>query len=146
MNNNWLKENTFHYSEFGDLSRLVDEKQKKNLKISLCLPTLNEAKTIAKEIIIMKSELMTRFPLVDELVVIDSGSTDNTVEIARSFGADVYDANEILPDLEKFKGKGENLWKAIHQLKGDIRLFNCNHYVMYVLYLTAGEHINLLVD
>ena len=51
MNNSWLKENTFHYSEFGDLSRLVDEKQAKNLKISLCLPTLNEEETIAKEII-----------------------------------------------------------------------------------------------
>jgi glucosyl-3-phosphoglycerate synthase len=123
MNNNWLKENTFHYSEFGDLSRLVDEKQEKNLKISLCLPTLNEEKTIAKEIIIMKSELMSRFPLVDELVVIDSGSTDNTVAIARSFGADVYDANEILPDLEQFKGKGENLWKALYVTTGDIIVY-----------------------
>ena len=123
MNNNWLKENTFHYSEFGDLSRLVDEKQKKNLKISLCLPTLNEEKTIAKEIIIMKSELMSRFPLVDELVVIDSGSTDNTVAIARSFGADVYDANAILPDLEQFKGKGENLWKALYVTNGDIIVY-----------------------
>jgi glucosyl-3-phosphoglycerate synthase len=123
MNYNWLKENTFHYSEFGDLSRLVDEKQTKNLKISLCLPTLNEAKTIAKEIIIMKSELMSRFPLVDELVVIDSGSTDNTVAIARSFGADVYDANAILPDLEQFKGKGENLWKALYITTGDIIVY-----------------------
>ena len=123
MNNSWLKENTFHYSEFGDLSRLVDEKQKKNLKISLCLPTLNEEKTIAKEIIIMKSELMSRFPLVDELVVIDSGSSDNTVAIARSFGADVYIANEILPDLEQFKGKGENLWKALYVTTGDIIVY-----------------------
>ena len=123
MNYNWLKENTFHYSEFGDLSQLVDEKQKKNLKISLCLPTLNEEKTIAKEIIIMKSELMSRFPLVDELVVIDSGSTDNTVAIARSFGADVYDANAILPDLEQFKGKGENLWKALYVTNGDIIVY-----------------------
>ena len=123
MGNNWLKENTFHYSEFGDLSLLVEEKQKQNLKISLCLPTLNEEKTIAKEIIIMKSELMTRFPLVDELVVIDSGSTDNTVKIARSFGADVYDANEILPHLEKFKGKGENLWKALYISTGDIIVY-----------------------
>jgi glucosyl-3-phosphoglycerate synthase len=123
MNNSWLRENTFHYSQFGDLSRLVDEKQAKNLKISLCLPTLNEEKTIAKEIIIMKSELMSRFPLLDELVVIDSGSTDNTVEIARSFGADVYNASEILPDLEAFKGKGENLWKALYITTGDIIVY-----------------------
>ena len=85
MSNNWLEKNTFHYSDFKDLFHLVEEKQKKNLLISLCLPTLNEENTIAKEIIIMKSELMTRYPLVDEIVVIDSGSTDNTVEIAKSF-------------------------------------------------------------
>jgi glucosyl-3-phosphoglycerate synthase len=66
---------------------------------------------------------MSRFPLVDELVVIDSGSTDNTVAIARSFGADVYDANAILPDLEQFKGKGENLWKALYVTTGDIIVY-----------------------
>ena len=139
MTHNWLDKNTFHYSEFIDIYRLVEEKQKKNLKISLCLPTLNEEKTIAKEIIIMKSELMTRYPLVDELIVIDSGSTDNTVDIAGSFGADVYDANEILPDLDQFKGKGENLWKALYITKGDIIVYidadikNIHHRFAYGL-------------
>jgi glucosyl-3-phosphoglycerate synthase len=139
MNFNWLEKNTFHYSEFNDLYRLVEEKQKKNLKISLCLPTLNEEKTIAKEIIIMKSELMTRYPLVDELIVIDSGSTDNTVDIAGSFGADVHIANEILPDLEQFRGKGENLWKALYISKGDIIVYidadikNIHHRFAYGL-------------
>ena len=99
MNNRWLEKNTFHYSDFKDLNRLVEEKVKKNLKISLCLPTLNEEKTIAKEIIILKSELMTRYQLIDEIVVVDSGSTDKTTEIARAYGADVYDAAEILPHL-----------------------------------------------
>jgi len=120
MKSSWLEKNTFHYSEFNDLDRLVEEKQRKNLKISLCLPTLNEEKTIAKEILIMKSELMTRYPLLDELVVIDSGSTDKTRKIARAYGADVYEATEILPDLEQFKGKGENLWKALYVTKGDV--------------------------
>ncbi len=123
MNNNWLNNNTFHYSDFKDIQRLIDIKKKKNLTISLCLPTLNEEKTIAKEIIIMKSELMTRNPLLDEIVVIDSGSTDNTVEVAKAFGADVHDADKILPNLEMLKGKGENLWISLFVTKGDIIVY-----------------------
>ncbi len=139
MEINWMKSNTFHYSEFSDLNRLVEEKRKKNLKISLCLPTLNEEKTIAKEIIIMKSELMTRYPLLDEIVIVDSGSTDKTREIARSYGADVYEAEDILPNLEKFKGKGENLWKALYVTTGDIIVYldadikNIHHRFVYAL-------------
>lgn len=139
MSSKWLDTNTFHYSQFGDLSRLVKEKQKKNLKISLCLPTLNEEKTIAKEIIIMKSELMTRYPLLDELIVIDSGSSDKTVEIADAFGADVHIADEILPDLEHYRGKGENLWKALYIARGDIIVYidadikNIHHRFAYGL-------------
>jgi len=139
MNDSWLKKNTFHYSEFVDISHLVEEKKKKNISISLCLPTLNEEKTIAKEIVIMKSELMTRHPLLDEIVVIDSGSKDNTLEVAKSFGAEVYEANSILPNLEQFKGKGENLWKALYVTKGDIIVYidadikNIHHRFVYGL-------------
>ena len=139
MNNSWLTNNTYHYSDFTDIQHLLDVKKKKNLTISLCLPTLNEGKTIAKEIIIMKSELMTRNPLLDELVVIDSGSTDNTVEVAKAFGADVYEADAILPNLEKFKGKGENLWKSLFVTKGDIIVYldadikNIHHRFAYGL-------------
>ncbi|MBW1894790.1 MAG: glucosyl-3-phosphoglycerate synthase [Deltaproteobacteria bacterium] len=139
MKNNWLKKNTFHYSEFKDLKHLVEEKEKKNLTISLCLPTLNEEKTIAKEIVIMKSELITRYPILDEIVVIDSGSTDKTMEIAKQYGADVYSADDILPDLEKYKGKGENLWKALYITKGDIIVYldadikNIHHRFVYAL-------------
>lgn len=122
-NSQWLDTNTFHHSEFWDLLKLIEEKEKKGLKISLCIPTLNEADTIGKEIVIFKSELMTRYPLLDEIAVIDSGSSDKTREIAASFGADVYLAEDILPEEGDKKGKGENLWKAIYQLKGDIIVY-----------------------
>tara|TARA_R100001143_G_C3361305_1_gene136503 strand:+ start:15319 stop:16290 length:972 start_codon:yes stop_codon:yes gene_type:complete len=119
----WIDNNTYHHSEFWDLKKLVDIKEKKNLKISLCLPTLNEEKTIGKEVIIFKSEMMERYPLLDEIAVIDSGSTDKTLEVAKNYGADTYLASDILPHLEQKRGKGENLWKAIYQLKGDIIVY-----------------------
>jgi glucosyl-3-phosphoglycerate synthase len=118
--NEWIKNNTFHHSHFWDIKKLIKEKEKQGLTISLCLPTLNEAKTIGKEIILFKSELIDRYPLIDEIAVIDSGSTDDTREIAAAFGADVYLSSEILPQVGEKKGKGENLWKAVYQLKGDI--------------------------
>ena len=116
----WLKANTFHHGEFWDLLKLIKLKEKQGLTISLCIPTLNEEKTIGKEIVIFRSELMERYPLIDEFAVIDSGSTDRTREVAASYGADVYLASKILPNVGDKPGKGENLWKAIHQLKGDI--------------------------
>lgn len=116
----WLDRNTFHHGEFWDILKLVEEKEKKDLSISLCIPTLNEEKTIGKEVLILRSELMERYPLIDEFAVIDSGSSDKTLEVAASYGADVYLASDILPEVGDKRGKGENLWKAIHQLKGDV--------------------------
>lgn len=119
----WLKKNTYHHMAFRNLKHLVEEKERQNLRISLCIPTLNEEKTIGKEVVIFRSELMQHYPLIDELAVIDSGSVDNTLDIASSFGADVYLASEILPELGEKKGKGENLWKAVYRLSGDIIVY-----------------------
>ena len=121
--NKWLEANTFHHGEFWDILKLVELKEKQALKISLCIPTLNEELTIGKEIVIFRSELMERYPLIDEFAVIDSGSKDNTLEVAASFGADTYRAKDILSEVGDKPGKGENLWKAIYQLKGDIIIY-----------------------
>ncbi|MFG0331794.1 MAG: glucosyl-3-phosphoglycerate synthase [Maioricimonas sp. JB049] len=119
----WLAERTFHHSNFWDIKWLVQEKERQGLTISLCLPALNEAATIGKEIVILKSELKDRYPLIDEIVVVDSGSTDATREIAASFGAEVYLAEEQLTECGDRKGKGENLWKALYLLKGDLIVY-----------------------
>jgi len=135
----WLHDNTYHHSQFADIRQLVREKEKQGLRISLCLPTLNEEKTIGKEIVMFKAELMSRHPLLDEIAVIDSGSTDRTREVAASFGADVYLASDILPEMGAKRGKGENLWKALYQLKGDIIVYvdadisNIRPYFVYGL-------------
>ncbi len=119
----WLKSNTYHHSDLPGVPELVAEKERRGLSISLCIPALNEENTIGKEVVLLKSELMTKHPLLDELAVVDSGSQDATREVAKAFGADVYLASEILPEEGDMKGKGENLWKAIYQLEGDIILY-----------------------
>lgn len=121
--NDWLRDNTFTYTKFWDMRHLLAAKEKQGLKISLCIPTLNEEKTIGKEVVIFRSELQERYPLLDEIAVIDSGSSDRTLEVAAEFGADTYAASEILPEMGDRRGKGENLWKAIHQLEGDIIVY-----------------------
>jgi len=139
MPDSWLTTNTFHCGQFADIAELVAIKRRKQVKISLCLPTLNEEKTIGKEIVIMKSELMIRHPLLDEIVVIDSGSSDATLAIAASFGAKVHCADDILPQYEKYRGKGENLWKALYICEGDIIVYldadikNIHHRFAYGL-------------
>jgi len=116
----WIKERTFHHSQFTDLEELVELKNRQGLTISLCLPTLNEAKTIGREIKIIRRRLMKQHHLVDEICVVDSGSTDQTRHIARKAGAVVFLAEQSLPELGSYRGKGENLWKSLYLTKGDI--------------------------
>jgi len=111
---------TWHHSRFQDIDRLVALKQEKNLKISLAFPTLNEELTIGKEILIIRTELMDRFPLLDEIAVIDSSSKDKTRQVAERFGAHVISSKNILSRYGNFRGKGENLWKSLYALEGDI--------------------------
>jgi nucleotide-binding universal stress UspA family protein len=116
----WFVENSFHSTEFEDLAELVALKERQGLRISLGLPTLNEAETIGPIIGTMQRELIDRFPLLDEMVVIDSGSADDTVAIARDHGVPVYVHQEVLPEYGAFHGKGEALWKSLYVLRGDL--------------------------
>jgi glucosyl-3-phosphoglycerate synthase len=111
---------TWHHSRFEDIGRLVALKQQKGLKISLAFPTLNEELTIGKEILVIRTELMDRFPLLDEIAIIDSSSKDKTRKVADRFGARVIVSKNILPKYGSFRGKGENLWKSLYALEGDI--------------------------
>jgi glucosyl-3-phosphoglycerate synthase len=116
----WFAENTFHAKEFSDLQKLVELKAKQRLSISLGLPALNEAETVGAIIQTMKRKLLEEAPLLDEIVLIDSGSTDDTVKIAQDLGIPVRVHQDILPQYGSHRGKGEALWKSLHVLKGDL--------------------------
>jgi glucosyl-3-phosphoglycerate synthase len=116
----WFAENTFHASEFREISRLVELKEKQGLTVSVGLPALNEEKTIGLVIKRIKTALMDRVPLIDQVVVIDSDSEDRTVDIAQELGVPVYRHSKILTEVGTHAGKGEALWKSLHVLDGDI--------------------------
>ena len=116
----WFAENTYHSREFADIERLVNLKQQQSLSISLGLPALNEEATVGNVINTVKTALMDEIPLLDEIVLIDSGSVDYTREIASDLGIPVYVHQEILPELGSTHGKGEALWKSLFVLKGDL--------------------------
>ncbi|MFQ5849368.1 MAG: glucosyl-3-phosphoglycerate synthase [Candidatus Binatia bacterium] len=116
----WFAENSFHAKEFADLKKLVDLKEKQGITISLGLPALNEGETIGKIIQTIKKGLLDEVPLLDEIVLIDSGSTDDTARIAQDLGIPVCVHQEILLQYGSYRGKGEALWKSLYMLKGDL--------------------------
>ncbi|MFF0556461.1 glucosyl-3-phosphoglycerate synthase [Streptomyces sp. NPDC004266] len=97
---------------------------KRNTKVSVVLPALNEEATVGDIVAVIRRELMTEaVPLVDELVVIDSGSTDRTAEVAAAAGARVVARDSILPRIPAVPGKGEVLWRSLMVTSGDVVCF-----------------------
>jgi glucosyl-3-phosphoglycerate synthase len=116
----WFEKNKFKCSSFSNIKRLVKIKKDQKIKISLCIPTLNEEKTIGYVIDMLKPELMGKNKLLDEIVVIDSGSIDKTQKEVEKRKIKFVSAEKILKKYGKVKGKGENLWKSLYVCEGDI--------------------------
>jgi glucosyl-3-phosphoglycerate synthase len=116
----WFAEANFHHSEFADLGRLAALKEKQGLTVSLVLPTLNESETIGPIVRRAIREMQERYPILDEILVIDSASDDDTRDIAEAEGARVVQHPEVLSRYGSFRGKGEALWKSLYETSGDI--------------------------
>jgi glucosyl-3-phosphoglycerate synthase len=102
----WHRSNTFAHDQFP-AERLSAERQE---SVSLCLPARNEARTIGR--ILEQLAPLIDGGVVDQLVVVDN-STDGTAEIAREWGAEVHDQEELMPELGPVLGKGDAMWRAL---------------------------------
>ena len=116
----WFAENTFHADEFTQLDELVKLKREQGVTISAALPALNEEESVGLVIDTIKNALMEEVPLLDEMVLIDSRSTDRTREIAEDRGIPVHIHQDILKRHGARPGKGEALWKSLYCTTGDI--------------------------
>jgi glucosyl-3-phosphoglycerate synthase len=116
----WFGNRTFHHSQFEPIAKLRAAKERLGLSISVCLPTREEAATIGTIVRVLRKTLLERSRLIDEIVVMDAGSSDDTKEIALAEGAMVFTEHEVLPEEGPGSGKGEGLWKSLHACSGDL--------------------------
>ena len=87
--------------------------------VSLCIPCRDEAATIGSLVSIIRTELMRKVPFVDELIVVDDRSTDDTASVAASAGATVVSINDVHAKYGEGHGKGNVLWASLAASHGD---------------------------
>ena len=111
---------TFHWHDWT-LESLLEARR--GTSVSLVVPARNEAATVGDVVSRVREALMDTVSLIDEVVVIDSDSTDSTYSVASDAGAVVHRSSEIRPDLGTYPGKGEAMWKSLFVTSGDLVVF-----------------------
>lgn len=110
-------------SRWPDWTATALKAAKSEQRVATVIPARDEAATIGDIVAVIRDRLVDRTGLVDELIVIDSDSTDETALLAKEAGAAVYTAAEIRADLGRHPGKGEALWKSQFVTDADLLVF-----------------------
>src|SRR5215211_5164602 len=129
-----------------DADALLRAKRRGGHRISVVLPARDEAATVGHLVTDLHEHWVRRVPLVDELLVVDSDSTDATAAVARAAGADVVATVEILPAHGTRPGKGEALWKSLAATTGDLLVFLDSDLIGDVVHFVPGLLGPLLTD
>lgn len=103
-----------------DVAALVAAKREHDLSISVCLPARDEAGTVGGIVETIRTLLVERAPLVDELIVLDDQSRDATAAVAAAAGARVVAVADILPEEGPGSGKGNVIWRSLAASTGDL--------------------------
>ena len=111
---------SYHWDDWT-LDDLLEARR--DTSVSLVVPARNEAATVGDVVTRVRERLVDTVRLLDEIVVIDSDSTDDTSAVAADAGAVVHRAVEIRPELGTHPGKGEAMWKSLFVTKGELIVF-----------------------
>ncbi|MFE1915484.1 glucosyl-3-phosphoglycerate synthase [Streptomyces anandii] len=118
----WLATRSWSVTD-RPLHQILAAKQRTGQSVSVVLPALNEEETVGDIVAMIRHDLVEQVPLVDEIVVVDSGSTDRTSAVAAAAGARVVHRDGILPRVPAVPGKGEVLWRSLLVTRGDVICF-----------------------
>ncbi|MFB4265959.1 glucosyl-3-phosphoglycerate synthase [Nonomuraea sp. GTA35] len=114
--------------------------------VSVVLPARDEESTVGDIVAAIRRDLVEHTPLVDEVLVVDSNSTDATAQRAREAGARVVAQGEVLSHLPPLTGKGEALWKGLAASKGDIVVYIDSDLRSFGAHYVSGLVGPLLAD
>ena len=129
-----------------DLDALLTAKRRGQHRVSVVLPARDEERTVGRLVGDLHDRWVRHTPLVDELLVVDSDSTDATAAVARAAGADVVAAAAVLPAHGSRPGKGEALWKSLAATTGDLVVFLDADLLGEVTHFVPGLLAPLLTD
>jgi glucosyl-3-phosphoglycerate synthase len=112
----WRKARSFHHSRYD-----ADLLRGRTQRISVCLPARNCAGTVGA--IVEQLDALREQDLIDELVVIDGNSEDETASRAAAAGARVHRESDLMAEIGPVLGKGDAMWRALSVLEGELICF-----------------------
>ena len=139
----WFARRTTAASNYP-LGQLLERKAELGASVSVVLPAKNESPTVAA--IVAELKHLVSAGLVDQILVVDSGSTDDTAAVAAEAGAQVVRQSDLLPQLGDRPGKGEALWKSLAASTGDLIVFIDSDLVGFSADYVTGLLGPLLTD
>jgi len=113
----WFANRTYRHDQFSDVGALAARKEELGLSLTVVLPTREVADTVGQIIDRIRA---CGERVVDQILVIDSGSEDGSADVARERGAQVYMEDELMPQFGPAIGKGDAMWRSLSVADGDL--------------------------
>ncbi|MEJ3748708.1 glucosyl-3-phosphoglycerate synthase [Actinomycetes bacterium KLBMP 9797] len=114
---------TYRTGSAGQWTSADLARAKSSTTVSVVIPARDEEETVGAIVATIRTHLMERVRLVDEIVVVDSRSADRTAAVARAAGARVVCQDDMTRGLPRMEGKGDALWAGLAAARGDVVAF-----------------------